>query len=322
MDRREFFQKSLIASIAGAVLADTTLARAQQAPAAGAAAAVPPPTPRKLILDAYSRNFHWLRTADDVAEAAIEITCGGVMPTVGTGGSHVDIAKVTTDLPLFVNAIRKHGLRVKQIRGGGQTAVDPSVEALVGTMGQLNVTHYWLGTDNYDLTKPIMPQLDAIKTKVDQFVKLNQKHGTTLMYHTRAGASSVGSVVWDLLYVFKDFDPKYVGFHWDTGHMALHGPMWETLMRTAGPYVIGMSWKDRSWAQNLGFGGETGPYPGPAGDSPLSLGLAGHSNETRPTGEAPPSSPVAWPLAPNTDPVQVPGRGCAGDAAREGQWYG
>jgi Xylose isomerase-like TIM barrel len=274
MDRREFFLTSVMAPLAGAVLADSALARAQQAAAATLAA------PRKLILDAYSRNLHWLRTADEVAEAAIEITCGGVMPTVGTGGAHVDLARVATDLPAFVNTIRKHGLRVKQIRGGGQTAVDASVEALVGTMGQLGVTHYWLGTDNYDLTRPIMPQLDAIKTKVDAFVKLNQKHGTTLMYHTRAGANAVGSVVWDLLYVFKDFDPKHVGLHWDTGHMALHGPMWETLMRTAGPYVVGMSWKDRSWAQNLGYAGETGPFPGPqpaAGAAARGRGGAGRA---------------------------------------------
>jgi hypothetical protein len=127
MDRREFFHTSLIASLASAVLGDKTLAQAQQAPAAVPAAAVPPPTPKKLIIDAYSRNFHWLRTADEVAEAAIEITCGGVMPTVGTGSAHVDVAKVGTDLPVFVNTIRKHGLRVKQIRGGGQTAVDASV---------------------------------------------------------------------------------------------------------------------------------------------------------------------------------------------------
>ena len=131
-------------------------------------------------------------------------------------------------------------------------------------MGQLGVTHYWLGTDNYDVTKPILPQLDAIKIKVDQFVKLNQKHGTVLMYHTRAGANAVGSVVWDLLYVLKDFDPKYVGIHWDTGHMSHHmSNMWELLMRTAGPYVVGMSWKDRTWEQNLGFLGEGGPFPGP-----------------------------------------------------------
>ena len=123
-----------------------------------------------------------------------------------------------------------------------------------------------MGTDNYDLTKPILPQLDAIKKKVEGFVRLNEKHGTTLMYHTRAGANSVGSVVWDLLYVLKDFDPKYVGFHWDTGHMSHHGSnMWELLLRTAGPYVVGMGWKDRSWEQELGLLGEGGPYPGPGG---------------------------------------------------------
>jgi hypothetical protein len=84
------------------------------------------------------------------------------------------------------------------------------------------------------------------------------------MYHTRAGANSVGSVVWDLLYVFKDFDPKYVGFHWDTGHMSHHGSnMWELLMRSAGAYVVGMGWKDRAWEQNLGFLGGGGPFPGP-----------------------------------------------------------
>ena len=59
-----------------------------------------------------------------MAEATIEITCGGVMPTVGGASAHVDLAKVKTDLPAFVNTIRKHGLKVRQIRGGGQTAVD------------------------------------------------------------------------------------------------------------------------------------------------------------------------------------------------------
>jgi hypothetical protein len=277
MHRREFLQASVIASLAARVLGDTTLARAQQAPAATPPAG-PAPTPRPLVLDAYSRCFHWLRSPDEVAEAALELTCGGVQPTVQAYPGHIDPAKVTTELPAFVNTMKKHGLRVRQIRGGNQTQVDASVEALVGTMGQVGATHYWLGTDNYDLTKPILPQLDAIKTKVDAFVKLNQKHGTTLMYHTRAGANSVGSVVWDLLYVMKDFDPKHVGFHWDTGHMALHGPMWETLMRTAGPYVVAVSWKDRSWQQNLGFLGEGGPYPGPQpadGAAPAAGGRGG-----------------------------------------------
>jgi sugar phosphate isomerase/epimerase len=265
MDRRTFLQTGLIGTLATRVLGDTTLARAQTPAGAPAAAAQSAAAPRRLILDAYSRHLHWLRTADEVAEAAIEMTCGGVMPTVQAHPGHVNPENVARELPAFVNTIRKHGLRVKQIRGGNATDVNaPHLEAMVGTMGQLGVTHYWVGTDNYNLSQPILPQLDAIKLKVEQFVKLNEKHGTTLMYHTRAGANSVGSVVWDLLYILKDFDPKHVGIHWDTGHMSHHGAMWETLLRTAGPYIVGIGWKDRSWRQDLGqLVEQGGPFPGP-----------------------------------------------------------
>jgi hypothetical protein len=287
MDRREFLQTSLLASVAGKALSDVTLAHAQaSATQPGAAAATPAPDPHRLIMDAYTRCFHWLRDPDEIAEAAIEITCGGVQPTVQEYPGHIDPSKVATELPAFVKTMQKHGLRVKQVRGGNQTDVTaPNVEAIVGTMGQLGVTHYWMGTDSYDFSKPIIGQLDAIKLKVDRFVKLNQKHGTTLMYHTRAGANAVGSVVWDLLYVMKDFDPKYVGFHWDTGHMALHGStMWELLMRTAGPYVVAMSWKDRAWQQNLGLLGEGGPFPGPKAPATTEGGRGGGGRRGGPGG--------------------------------------
>jgi hypothetical protein len=274
MDRREFFQTSVIATLAAKVLGDTSRAHAQTAATGQGTAA--PAVPRRLIMDAYTRCLHWIRNADEIAEVAIEMTCTGVNPTIQNYPGHIDPAKVGQELPAFVKTMEKHGLRVKQVRGGNQTALDATVEAMVATMGQLGVTHYWIGTDNYDLTKPILPQLDAIKLKVERFVKLNEKHGTTLLYHTRAGAGSVGSVVWDLLYVMKDFDPKYVGFHWDTGHMALHGGnMWELLMRTAGPYVSAMGWKDRGWEQNLGLLGEGSTFPGPQAPAAAAGGRGG-----------------------------------------------
>jgi len=317
-----------MATLAAKVLGDVALAEQGQPPAtppatppagAPAAAATQAPTapPRKLIMDCYTRNLHWLRDHDQIAEAAIEMTCGGVQPTVGNAPAHIDAAKVSTELPAFVKTMQKHGLRVKQIRGGNQTTVDaPGLEPMVAAMGQAGATHYWCGTDNYDLTKPIMPQLDAIKKKVEGFVKLNEKHGTTLMYHTRAGANSVGSVVWDLLYVMKDFDPKYVGFHWDTGHMAVHGSnTWELLMRTAGPYVVAVSWKDRTWEQNLGFLGEGGPYPGPVNEAaalaaaPAGGGRGGgRGRGGAPDAGAPTGAPGAAPGA------AAPGRGGAAPA--------
>ena len=312
MDRREFFQTSVFATLAANVLGDRTLAAA----ASQAQQATPAATPRKLIMDAYTRHLAWLRTADEIAEAAIEMTCGGVNPTIQASPGHIDPANVAQELPPFVKTMQKHGLRVKQIRGGNQTEANgPNVETMIATMGQVGATHYWLGTDNYDLRQPVLPQLDAIKTKVEQFVKLNQKHGTTLMYHTRAGANSVGSVVWDLLYVMKDFDPKYVGFHWDTGHMSHHGSnMWELLMRTAGPYVVAMSWKDRAWEQNLGLRGEGGPFPGPQGPPPTAnAGRGGRGGgrggaDAAPGGAAPPAGAPAG-RAPGGAPAAPPAPG-------------
>ena len=91
MDRREFLHAGIMATLAAKVLGDVTLAQqAQQPPAtppAGAPAAAagqpatPPPPTRKLIMDCYTRNVHWIRDHDQIAEAAIEMTCGGVQPT-------------------------------------------------------------------------------------------------------------------------------------------------------------------------------------------------------------------------------------------------
>jgi hypothetical protein len=254
MNRRNFLSSALATTLGTGVAA--TSAFAQQG---GSNAS------REIPLHAYSRFLHWLRTPQEVAKACWEISCQRIMITVQDGETaHVQQSNLATELPVFVNALRADGIDVQMIRGGNQTDVDADVERLVGTMADLGITHYWLGNDRYDLSQPMMPQLDEIKRKVERFVNLNERYGTTLLYHTRAGASTVGASVWDLLYVFEDFDPQYVGFHWDTGHMAYHGPMWEPLLRASGPYVGCVSWKDRAWRQNLGgLTDQGGPYVPP-----------------------------------------------------------
>lgn len=256
MNRRHFLGSALMASLASGITVDRAFAQ-------GSTAA--PGAVREIPLHAYSRYLHWLRTPEEVAEACRELSCRHLMVTVQNGEeAHVQQANLRTELPRFVEGLRGGGIDVQAIRGGRQTAVDADVERLVGTMADLGITHYWLGTDRYDFSQPVMPQLDAIKRKVERFVELNERHGTTLMYHTRSGASSVGNVVWDLLYVLRDFDPKYVGLHWDTGHMSNHGNMWETLYRTAAPWVAAVSWKDRVWKQDLGgLTAQGGAWPGP-----------------------------------------------------------
>jgi hypothetical protein len=267
MHRRQFLRGSLTAALVGPLLAE----HAAAAQGRGQAAAAPPSprpapaTPRQLVLDAHSRALQWLRSADEVAEAAIEMVCGGVCITVQPRPGHVDPANVAQELPAFVKRVRSHGLRVTQIKGPAITqATEPYAEAIIGTAAQNGLTHYSFGTYAYDLAKPLAPQLDQVKLRLDRFVRLNQKHRITLVYDTLPGAASVGGAVLDLLPILKAFDPKFIGFHWDTGHMALHGDgTWETMMRLAGPYIASIGWRDRGWVQDLGLKGEGGPYTGP-----------------------------------------------------------
>ena len=264
MDRRQFLHDSLGAALVAPLFADlATVQGSAQAPAPGPFAFAP--ITRRLVLDADSRSLHWIRSADDVAKAAVEMVCGGVCLTVGSHPAHVAAGRVAQDLPAFASRVRGHGLRVTQIKGPAiRDITDPYAEAIVAATAQAGCTHYSLGSYTYQPGRPLAPQLDAIKSRLARFVQLNQKHKVTLVYETVAGAGSVGGNVLDMLSVMKEFDPRHIGFGWDTGHMSLHGDgMWETLMRLAGPYIATVIWRDRGWVQDLGLGGEGGPYAGP-----------------------------------------------------------
>src|SRR3954471_8759850 len=313
MDRRQFLQGSLGAAVIAPLLGE--LAASAQvpatppsqppAPAAQPSAGATPQT-RKLVVDVHSRNLQWLRSPDEVAEAAVEMVVGGVCPTVQAYPGHIDPATVAQELPAFVKRVRAHGLRVTQIKGPAITnPADPQVETIVATAAQNGITHYSLGGYTYDLAKPLAPQLDAVKVKLEKFVRLNQKHRITLVYDTVPGATSVGGAVLDLLPILKAFDPKFIGFHWDTGHMALHGDgTWETMMRLAGPYVASIGWAKPGRGPDPGAKGEgracTGPVPG-AG--PL---------VTQPDGSAIPGTPGAAPAG------RGAGRGRGGRGGRAG----
>jgi L-ribulose-5-phosphate 3-epimerase len=259
MNRRDFIGSSALAGLMASVLAKQSFAQSGLSTATASSQFTQVPG-----LDAYSRYLHWLRTPAEVAEACRELTCQSLLLSVGEGSAHVSLSNVESELPRFVNSLRSEGIDVRQIRGGNQTDVDADVERLVSTMSDLGISTYWLGTDRYDFSRPIMPQLDEIKRKVERFVELNERYGARIQYHTRSNATSVGSVAWDLLYTMADFDPRYVGIHWDTGHMSNHGAMWETLLRISAPYIATISWKDRRPVQDSAVVDAQGnPVPGP-----------------------------------------------------------
>ena len=237
---------------------DTVLGAA----AVRAASPQAPPSPAaKLKVDAYSRHLQWLRTADEVAEASVEMGFDGVDLTVRPYPGHVDPEKVARDLPPFVNTLRRHGLRVVTITCPITDADSPNAERILQTASSLGITHYWWGTFRYEQGKPVMEQLEALKPRVGKLAALNAKYKMKAMYHTYSGASSVGAAIWDFLYVLRNFDPAQVSFHYDIGHMTNAGGngTWALNLRSAGPYIGGVSAKDSVMERNLEVTGG-GPY--------------------------------------------------------------
>ncbi|HTZ73373.1 MAG TPA: TIM barrel protein [Candidatus Aquilonibacter sp.] len=237
MDRRDFI------GLTGAAIAAASLPRPTFAQ--GEANTTATPTPGKLRLDAYSRTLHWLRTPSEVAEACHQIGNTSIDLTVRPGSGHVDPAKVTTDLPIFVKGLRAGGIEVSMIAPNITEADDQYAEATLDAASSLGIHHYWWGTFRYEEGKPYWPQLDALKPKVDKIAKLNEKYGMKGMAHPRDGATSVSGVFFDLLYVLKDFDPRWVSFQYDTHHLLqAFDSGWVEQLRLGTPYIGGFVWKD------------------------------------------------------------------------------
>ncbi len=231
MNRREMI------TLGGAALATAALANRSVAQAAPAVA--------KLRLDAYSRTLHWLRTPAELAATLHQIGNSSVDLTVRPGSGHVDPAKVKTDLPAFVKALRAEGIETSMIAPNILDADDQYAEMTLDAASSVGVHFYWWGTYRFDESKPYWPQLDALKPKVEKIAKLNEKYGMKGMAHPRDGASSVSGAFFDLLYILKNFDPRWVSFQYDTHHLLqAFDAGWVQQLRLGAPYIGGFVWKD------------------------------------------------------------------------------
>ena len=210
-------------------------------------------TSPKLVIDAYSRHLQWLRTADEVAGAALEMGYQGLDITVRPHPGHVAPDRVAQDLPPFVNTVRKHALRVNCIALTNiQDATAPNLEQILKAASELGIRYYWgLGTYRYEAGKPISEQWEAIRPRLAKIAALNAKYGMTGLYHTYSG-NSFGAGMWDLLQVLQDFDPAQLAIHYDLGHMTNAGGngTWMPALRAAARYIKAVSVKDSILERN------------------------------------------------------------------------
>jgi sugar phosphate isomerase/epimerase len=229
--RRKFLKST--AAVSALALARPVLSLAQNAVA-------------RHELCAFEKPFQFL-SYDETAELFAELGFNGIEATVRPGG-HVLPEKVEDDLPRFVAALKKRGLQMTVLTSGISGVDSPHAEKVLRTAAKLGVKRYRMNWFRYDLSKPILPQLDQFRPKLKDLAALNRELGLTALYQNHAGPAFVGAPLWDIHSVIKDFNPREIALAYDIRHATVEGGLsWPIQFNLVKSHIGAVFVKDCVW---------------------------------------------------------------------------
>lgn len=246
--RRDFLATLALAG-AAAPLAGTALAAEKKKKDAPAAPAVP--AGKLGALHVFTKPMHEMSHA---ATAKLVAECGftGLDYTVRKAQAHVLPEKVESDLPRAIDAARAAGLAVEMITTDIMSAREPHTETILRTAAKHGVKFYRLGNYTYDAKLGILGTLEKLQPQLKELGDLNATLGLHGAIQNHTGVR-VGSPVWDLYYLLKDLDPRWIGVQYDIRHGTTEGgASWPLALKMIAPWVRCSDVKDFRWEQSPG----------------------------------------------------------------------
>jgi sugar phosphate isomerase/epimerase len=232
-DRRQFHAASLSAA---AILA------VGSSPAAAAE-----PADKKRKYCAFIKFLTSLKY-DELAERIAALGFDGVEVTVRGGDSYIRPEEAAAELPKFKQVLDKHGLEITIVTTDILRPNQKHADAVLRAAVDAGVPRYRLGFASYDLGKPIVEQVQALRIQFAALAALNRKIGITGMYQNHSGAEMFGATLWDLYYVLRELPPDELGCVYDLRHAAVEaGEAWPTLYAVMKPHIRAYSVKDYTW---------------------------------------------------------------------------
>jgi sugar phosphate isomerase/epimerase len=221
----------------------------------------------------FSKCLQWLDysgTAQITAEAGFD----GVDLTVRRGG-HVVPERVEEDLPKAVEAATKAGIHIRMIVTDITDPREARTQRVLQTAGRLGVRHYRLGSYRYKESGPITAQLDEIKPRLRDLAEMSRQYGIAATFQNHAGAAYVGAPLWDLHYLLRDLDPRWMGVQFDIRHAVVEGGLaWPVNLRLVAGAINTLAVKDFRWArQDDGWATENCPLGQGMVDLPAYAGM-------------------------------------------------
>jgi sugar phosphate isomerase/epimerase len=244
LTRRSFLAQTSATAVAAFTL-PVAGALAQSAPGVAGAA----PAGGKYSIITFTKPFQKL-SFDDTADVIAEVGYDGVELPLRANGQILP-ERAADELPLLVEALKKRGKTVGLLTTDIYSPDAPHAEKILRTAKALGITRYRLGFRRYDLTKPIQPQLDALKPGLKDLAAMNKDIGVTGGIQNHSGAEQIGAAVWDLYELVRAHDPAQLGICFDIGHATIEGGLsWPVPARLMQPWFTCVYVKDATWERN------------------------------------------------------------------------
>lgn len=232
IDRREFVSRAVAGAAAGAMLGIPASAHDHESSGY-----------RICAFEKFLQDLSYDELADTIAELGFV----GIEATVRNGG-HVQPENVEKDLPRMVEALKKRDLEVTTMATDVLTPDQPLSKTVLRTAVDLGIKSYRMGFYRYDLTKPILQQLEDIRPGLNDLAALNEKMGISALYQNHSDAKFVGATIWDLYLLLKDVPTEQISCAFDIRHATIEaGLSWPVLYDVIKPHIGALYVKDFQW---------------------------------------------------------------------------
>lgn len=193
----------------------------------------------------FSKHLHWL-DYKGVGEFTKQLGYDGVDLTVRKGG-HVPPEKAEELLPKAVEEIKSAGVDVPMMATNINDADDPLTEKILKTASESGIRYYRMAYYRYDPKLEILVNLDVFRKKTEKLSEMNAKYNIHGTYQNHAG-NYVGASIWDLWYLLKGLDPRFIGSQFDPRHAIVEGGLsWPVDMKLIKNFIGCTVMKDFIW---------------------------------------------------------------------------
>jgi sugar phosphate isomerase/epimerase len=185
---------------------------------------------------------------DEMADAVAEAGFDGVEVTARQKEAYIHPERAADELPRLKEVLDKRKLEITILTTDILRHDEPHAETMLRTAASLGIKRYRLGFFRYDLKKPILPQVAALKPVVRDIAAMNRDIGIAGMWQNHSGAPMVGATVWDMHSLIKDYPVSDLGCVFDIRHAATEaGEAWPIYYDLMKPHISALSVKDFRW---------------------------------------------------------------------------